>query len=375
METNEPTTTTGYTYAGNTGSFEVGSTDRFPSVTASDLPAVEPEDYDEYADDMPETAVEDFFGDVADPEGRSFEVGRDDVGESFTALKESFAQGRELKAREKERAALAEQLHADRAELADRDDILANYAVLLTDQKNVITYNAQERADRKAQVEELNARIAEVSDSLDRMRAYHDQQLLPLQTELGRARAIADQAKNDERSRKSELSAADSELRKAEGDRVDIAAAQQQVVAAAYEEARARSEAAKASLADIEKSYDVLKRRFDGEEAPLENNIADMNEQVDALKAEMADFEANIDEAQARYQYIEEVYHNPDVTEQLRQEVAADEATERQMADDERKLRMQLEDNKARAQKAKLVVAAIVAVIIILVIIAVVLTH
>ena len=57
--------------------------------------------------------------------------GLDDVQMSFVALTDSIKQGRELKSREKERDALNERILADREELEDREDILANYHYLV----------------------------------------------------------------------------------------------------------------------------------------------------------------------------------------------------------------------------------------------------
>ena len=298
---------------------------------------------------------------------------REEVTQSFGALKASISQGRELKAREKELDVLMEQLHAERQELADRDNILANYAMLASEQQAIIDQNVAVRSERKAQLAQESARVEELSASLARMKEFHAAQIQPLSETLGRARAAADQAKNDERSRKSELSAAESELRKADDQSVEIAAAQQRVASMAYEDARARSDSAKARLQDAEKAYEVARKQYDGEEAPLQKNIDELTESIESLKSEIADLEATIDAAHDRKLYIEDVYGNPAETEKLRDDVMAIEADKARMDEENEELRYQLEESKDKAKKAKLLMAGIGALVLIIIIVAIVL--
>ena len=327
-------------------------------------------------------SVDDFFKDVADPEGRSFNMGKastsdegapiDDVSQSFTALKESISQGRELKAREKEHDALVEQLDADRAELADRDNILANYYDLLAEQDAIIDQATLEKNNCKENMAEANDRLQAATEALERMKALHAEQLSPLETALGQARAAADLAKNDERSRKSELSAAETELKRAEEGQSEIAAAKQRIVSEAYTAAKAYAEQTKAELADAEKAYDVAKRRCDGEKAPLEKSIEELESAIAVLKGKVSELDTTLDAANTRRQRIEDVYRNPGETEQLRSDIAADEETERKMIEENDKLRVKLEESKDKAFKAKIVVGAIAAVLILIIILLVV---
>ena len=350
-----------------------------PDVTASGMPILS-------SDDWAETdPVDDFFGDVADPTGRQVVIdknamkeegqGLDEVQTSFTALKDSISQGRELKVREKERATMAEKLHIDKVELADRENILENYTLLATDQANVIAVNTQDRGTKKAQMEDLNAQIEEASSRLRRMQTFHAQQLQPLETALGKARAAADQAKNDERSRKSELNAVEAEIRKAEEGQTEILAAKRQMITQAYENAKARSDSAKDALKETEKAYEVTKRDYEGEEAPFKKTIDELSSQVEELKAEIADLDDTIDTAQSRKQYIDDVYRNPEQTDELRASIAQAELDLRQADQEADELRAQLEQNKEQAKKAKLLMAAIAVVIIIVIIVVIVMTH
>jgi len=345
--------------------------DRFSDVPETqvpnvrDLPSIE-------VDNMQES---DFLtGDVGD-----FDMGKaapreegqalDEVSESFGALRDSISQSRELKAREKELEVLADRLHADREELRDRDDILANYAGMAAEQQAIIDENVRVRGDRKSQLSSIMSQTDETQAALDRMRQYHASQLQPIETQLGSARAAADQAKNDERSRKSELSAAESELRKADDASIEIATAQQRHAQSAYNEAKTRSESMKAQLKEAEKAYEVTRKKFEGEQAPLAKSIEELNAQADALQNEIADLEAAIDAAVERKQYIEEVYHNPAETEQLRADVAAYEEDQRKMGEENEQLRVRLEQSKDKAKKAKIVVGAAIAIVVIIVLI------
>ena len=336
------------------------------------IPPIDVEAYD-YEDEPLESE-----GELA-PAGHGFDFGKASaketaaaavggVSSSFAALKDSIAQNRELKQREKERDALVDQLQADREELADREDILANYARLFNEQQSIIDDNEYVRSQKKSQLAESTDLMQDTSNALERMKSYHEQQLQPLQKKLGRARASADQAKNDERSRKSELNAAEAELRKADESNADIAAAMQQSVSAAYAEAKARSEAAKDALKEAEHAYEVAKAQYDGEEAPLQKSVDELNERIAQLKGEIEELDGIIGQAQERRQFIDDVYHNPDETEQLREAIAEAEQEERRMGAEADQLRVQLEQSKDQARKAKLAIGIAIAVVILIII-------
>ena len=216
--------------------------------------------------------------------------GIDDVQMSFLALKDSIGQGRELKAREKELDEFSEQLEIDREELADREDILANYQVIVTDQDNLIAQYTQQHDAKKAELAQVNAQLEETTEALNRMREYHDGQMDPFEKNLGRARAYADQAKNDERSRKSELNAAETELRRAEqSDDDTMAVARHEQVRDAYNEARTRSEAAKEALDQAQRAYDDAMAQVEQAETPLEHTIEDLEKQAEELNVKGVD--------------------------------------------------------------------------------------
>ena len=289
---------------------------------------------------------------------------------SLVALKDSIGQGRELKAREKEREDFSQKLDLDREELADREDILANYDALVAEQDEIIYQTNEQREARKSELALVTAQQEETSDALERMREYHDSQLEPVESMLGRAKAAAEQAKNDERSRKSELNAAESESRRAEGgDDAAMAAAKLNVVQQAYEEAAARSEAAKEALAQAQKQYDDMKERVEQAEAPLERSIEDLTRQTDELKESINRLGDTISIARKRRQYCDTVYQYPEETDKLRESVLAGEQTVRQMDIENDELRDMLAQSKEKSKIAKLAIAGVVALVIVILII------
>ena len=288
---------------------------------------------------------------------------------SFAALRDSMSQGRELKARERDREELEERLVADREELADRENILANYRQLVYEQDAIISQNTQQRDMHKNELAQITAELEEASEALDRMREYHDGQLEPLETTLGRARANAERAKNDERSRKGELSAAEKEASKAEGGDVTVAAAKVKVFEEAYDEAVARSNSAKEYLDQAQKAYDDLRQQVEQAEAPLERSIDDMNAKIDELKASIDRLGETISVARKRRQYCDSVYQYPDETAKLRSAVEADEQLARQMDAETDELRDQLAESKQKAKTAKIAIGAIIAVIVIIIVV------
>lgn len=293
----------------------------------------------------------------------------DDVQMSFVALGDSIKQGRELKSREKEREALSEQIAVDREELADREDILANYQYLVSEQDAIIAQNTQQRDALKAELSDVTARLDETNDALARMRDYHDNQIQPLENTVARAQVAVDQAKNDERSRKSELNAAEGELRRAEGDNATaVASAKVQQIEAARNEAHMRYESAKNELDRAQDAYDDMRAEFDQAEAPLERSVEDCEARIAELKDTVAQLGETIATARKRRQYCDEVYQRPDETTALRQDVEADEATVRQMDAENEELRARLAQSKQKSKKAKLAIALIIVIIIVIIV-------
>ena len=291
-----------------------------------------------------------------------------DVAASLGALRDSIDQGRELKAREKDREDLAEKIDKDSEELADRDDILANYAQIVAEQDRIISENTQLRESRKAELSQVVAQTEETSETLSRMRDYNDVQLQPYETSLGRAQATADQAKNDERSRKSELNAAESELRRAEkGEDATTERARLEVVQAAYDEAVARSNSAKEALEAAQRNYDSLKEQIEQAEAPLESALDDLDKRAEELKESIARLGDTISAASKRRQYCDSVYQYPAETEKLRQSVESDQAALDRLDAENDDLRHRLAESKAKSTKAKVLIVVVIVFVILLI--------
>ena len=295
--------------------------------------------------------------------------GIDDVQMSFLALKDSIGQGRELKAREKELDEFADKLDADREELADREDILANYQVIVSDLDNVIAQHSEQRDARKAELAQVTAELEETTEALDRMREYHDGQMDPFEKNLGRARAFADQAKNDERSRKSELNAAEAELKRASSnDDTTMANARLDQVQAAYDEACARSEAAKEQLDQAQAAYDDAISQVEQAETPLEHSIESLQKQSEELKDSINRLGEEISVSRKRRQYCDSVYQYPDETAKLRDSVRADEEKMLKLDAEADDLRDRLTQSKEQSKKAKIAIGVAVVVIIIIIV-------
>lgn len=328
---------------------------------------VQPMSEDDFVEDNSQPDVDYEPGGISPEEASN--QGLDDVQVSFLALRDSIGQSRELKSRERELEALRDQLDADREDLADRDDILANYQQRTAEQDAIVNQATQEREELRAQLSEATTRSEETTEALANMRNYHAEQIQPYEVELGRAQATADQAKNDERNRKSELNAAESELRRAEDERSSaMAQAKHQQVEAAYEEARARSEAAKDALAQAQQNFDELNDQFDQAEAPLERSIEDLEARIVELKDEIAQISDTIAEARKRRQFCDAVYQFPEETEKLRASVMADEETERTMVAENDELRAVLEQSKAKSKKAKIAIGIVIAIVVVILI-------
>ena len=146
-----------------------------------------------------------------------------------------------------------------------------------------------------------------------------------------------------------------------------MAAAKHQVVEDAYNEARARSEAAKEALAQAQEAYDELSDQFDAQEAPLERSIEDLEAQIVEFKDEIAQLGEVISTARKRRQFCDSVYQYPDETASLRRDVEADEATAHRMQQENDMLRDQLEQSKAQSKKAKIAIAIVIVLVVVIV--------
>lgn len=303
---------------------------------------------------------------AAEPEPE--EDGGDDVQTSFAALRDSFGQSRELKARQREIDELIEQLHADREELADREDIIANYKELVAQQDRIIEDASAAREEDKAQLSAIAHDIEAAEDELAEMREFHNRQMQPLESELGRARAGAEQAKNDERSRKSELNAAEAELRKAASSS-DATMLQAKVdqFHEAYERACDVSAEAQDILDEVKRIYDDAVNEVESREGPLERSIEDMEHHEADLRESIAQLGDEISAARKRRQYCDAVYQYPEETEKLRQAVAADEEALDEMQMDYDDLSALLAQTKADARKAKVMLGLVLAVVIVII--------
>lgn len=350
--------------------------DQTQSYEPIDVDAIAESQADSKFSDLPSIAPESGaapYGGAADGDMEPFqkEVEEDSLEEmqsSFAALRDSIGQGRELKARERDREELGERIKADREELADRENILQNYQSVVAEQDAIIMQNTQQRDARKAELSRISADLAEAQDALDRMKDYHDQQLIPIENELGRARANAERTKNDERSRKAELSAAEKEADRAEGGDSNVASAKVDMLQQAYDDAVRRSNDAKEVLDQVQKDYDDAVAQVEQAESPLERSIEDMNAQIEDLKESINRLGETISSASKRRQYCDSVYQYPDETAKLRQAIEDDESLARQMDVDNDDLRNLLEANKKRAKTAKIAIGAAIAIVVIIII-------
>lgn len=293
----------------------------------------------------------------------------DEFQMSILALKDSIDQGRELKEREKVREELAEALKADHVELADRENILANYQTLVAEQDAIIAQGTERREASKNELSQVTVALEQVQAELEALRAQHAEALQPIEGDLGRARAAADQAKNDERSRKSELNAAEAELRRADETAANtMAVAQHQQSKAAYEEAHARSDQAKEYLAQVQKAYDEAKQRMAQAEGPLERNVQELSQRAESLKETINQLGDEVSTARNRRQYCDTVYQYPDETAKIRSEVEQAESLARKMDVDNRALRQKLAESKRKARSAKIAIAILIVIIVVFIV-------
>ncbi len=292
-----------------------------------------------------------------------------DVSHSFAALRSSIGQSRELKARERELEEFRTQLRLDREELADRQSILNDYESLVAQQDKIIREATEIREEDKAELAAIAQEIEDTEAELAELQEYHNQQMQPLETELGRAKASVEQAKNDERSRKSELNAAETELRRAgTGGDATMLQAKVDQIHEAYEKAKDISAQAADILKEVQRIYDDAADQIQQTEGPLERSIQDLEQHEADLKERIADLGEDISVARKRRQYCDAVYQYPDETAKLQRTVEEDDAELKAMEEDYRELEGLLAQSKANARKAKVAIGLVIAIIVIFVV-------
>lgn len=292
-----------------------------------------------------------------------------DVSTSFSALRDSIGQGRELKAREKELEEFKDQLAYEREELEDREDILAHFDAIVAEQDSIMERATQRRERDKAELASIVERADALSQELTEVHEYHMTGLQPLEADLGRAQATADQAKNDERSRKSELAAADNELRKTNGGNDStMALAKRDRIQEAYDHACDVSGRAQAALAEVQRVYDDAVTAMRQAEGPLHRSLKDLEHREAELKDFITELGEEISAARKRRTYCETVHQYPEETAKLRATVQHDEETLAEMQADFEELEDLHDQTRIRARKAKIAIGLVAIIIVIFIV-------
>lgn len=139
-----------------------------------------------------------------------------------TTLKGGLSAMRDVRAAARQHAdaqrsvrALAQALEQDRAELAHRKEVEANYEGIVSDQTSTAEDAEKTMARAQARVETLTQEVADLGDRLSKMRASHEQEIRPYRRVMETSRGRAADASQTVAEARRAVKAAEGQLREA----------------------------------------------------------------------------------------------------------------------------------------------------------------
>ncbi len=315
------------------------------------------------------------------------------VAESFGALKDRTVSARELKDRRRAHDQLSQQIQDDEARLADNRYILANFEAEVAHQNDIIGENQKALNAQTAQIKTLKQRYDQTKSDLSRMKKEHKKlektyeqrrdeahdaltaskrALADIQAQARKAElAISDaqrdimslQVKADQSQDSAEKSKALSEI---ESLNVKLAQSKDDLVSL-----EPRQSAAQTKRAQDQAVYDGaaqalkdVKSKNDDDERALEKQLKEIDNDIDAGNEKAASLRKNIEAAQDRIAYCQEVKENPTTTEELARAIEQDRDTAEQIQSDIAQRETVHRDLKKRSRKAVAIIVLIAIAII-----------
>lgn len=283
---------------------------------------------------------------------------------SFSALKDSMAQGYSLKKKRKALAEYNKTLETLKEAYRDRVHIAQNYEAVINDQKHIISAT-QDELDRAVKSrDKIDASIASANDALAKLKQEQAQERKPFEEELERRNAELASVKEELKQVKAQRDSLN--LFDDDSSRVsDSEAAHDAVV----DRVNGKFEAAKAAQRTAQKSLDAREKKERAQQKKSLDEIKQLNSEKDKAGKRIDELEKRISAAQERAAFCKHVMEHPEETLAMQERIAENENTAAAMRAQILELASTHQQSKAASTKARaIVITAALVVIIFLVV-------
>lgn len=288
----------------------------------------------------------------------------EDYLESFSALRDSMALGRDLKKKRKALAEYNKTLDTLKEAYRDRVHIAQNFDAIIADQEHIIkaTRTDMERSTKTRDA--IEEKIAAANEALSALKQEQAKERRPFEEELER--------------RNAELSSVKDELKqvKAQRDSLnlfddDVHQVSESEAAhdAVVERVNEKFEAAKAAQRSAQKALDMREKKERAQQKKSLDDIKHLNSEKDEASKRIEEYEKRVSAAQERAAFCRHVVEHPEETVAMEERIEENERTAAAMSEQIAALASSHERSKAASGKARAVViiAAVVVIVFLLV--------
>lgn len=282
---------------------------------------------------------------------------------SFSALKDSMAQGRDLKKKRKALEEYNKTLDTLKKAYEDRVNIANNHDAILNDQKHIIGATEAEIEKANRSKEAIEAKIATANDAIAKMRKESAREKKPFEEQLDL--------------RNSELASAKDELKqvKAQRDSLDLfdesgssSARAEAAHDAVIESVSEKFEAAKSAQRDAQKALDAKEKEERAKLKKMQDGIKHLNNDMEKADKRIEELEKRLAACHERIAFCEHVLAHPEETAAMHDRILENQRTAAQMSVQIDSLASKHQMSKAASGKARIVLAVAIAFIVIMVV-------
>lgn len=278
--------------------------------------------------------------------------------ESFSALRSSMSQGRDLKKKRKALDEYRKTLETLKASYADRVHIARDYDEVVREQEIIIKSTLEELKVAERKRDDIMGKISDANDALADLKRRQERERRPFEEELDR--------------RNAELASAKDELRqvKAQRDSLDLfddESAQVQASEVAHEHivdrVNDKLEAAKSAQRAAQKALDAREKEERSKVKKAQDTIKGLNGDKEKADKRIEELEKKIAASHDRIAFCAYVIEHPEETASMLDRIEENERTAAQMDAQIESLAASHARSKAASGKAKIVVALVVIVL------------
>lgn len=294
---------------------------------------------------------------------RDFFAAEDYLG-SFSALKDSVAQGYSLKKKRKALADYNKTLDTLKEAYRDRLHIAQNYDAVIADQTHIIKATQADIKRAESARDDIDKKIAAANDALAALKQEQTRDRRPFEEELERRNAELASVKDELKQVKAQRNSLD--LFDDDSKQVSESEAAHDAV---VERVNEKYETAKAAQRTAQKSLDAREKKERAQQKKSLDDIKHLNAKKNEAAKRIEELEKRVITAQERAAFCKHVIEHPEETQAMAERIAENEKTAAAMSAQISQLASAHERTKAASTKARAIVitAAIVVVVFLVV--------